>query len=269
MALTPEQWEESKKEVAQYTSAQQLDYIKYKKFLNTDAGKSWPSPASIADFLANIEKWATQVGEEEDERLNESKREYNLYLGYMRQFAGLEDWRPTSFEDWIENRDKADEQLSAWLKEAEVAEEEIAKREEEVAVREELALPPEEVARRQEEAYAESRYAAEERYREAPMYGETFTQWAQEQSDTSQALQAYIKGQYPSLQAEYKAEVGRLGGFPTREEARTEAGRRETGWESWLGERMPETTQEYYAQRPAQRGERLWMQAPSLREVNW
>lgn len=222
MALTPEQWEESKEEVSQYTTAQQLDYIKYKKFLNTDEGRGWPSPASIADFLANIDKWAAQMTAQIEEKAQE---------------------------------------------EAEVKAQEETQRQEEQQV--EYDARQAEYDARQAEQDARAAYARQEAYREQPMYSETFSQWIQGQSDTSQALQAYIKGQYPSLQAEFRAEAGRLTGFPTREEARTEAERRESGWQSWLGERMPETTQEYYAQRPTERGERLWMQAPTLRTVNW
>ena len=229
MALTPETWAKAKEDVAQYTTAQQLDYIKYKKFLNTDAGRDWPTPASIADFLANIDKWAASM--------------------------------TAAFEKQAQEEAEAKVQEETKIQEAQQAEQEAKQAEYDAYTAEQRAYA--------EEARARTEYAAQEAYHEAPMYPETFSQWAQEQSDTSQALQAYIKSQYPSLQAEYKAEVGRLTGFPTREEARTEAGRRERGWESWLGERMPETTQEYYAQRPAQRGERLWMQAPTLRTVNW
>jgi len=271
--LTPEEWAIAKEDVKQYTektittpSGEKIspaqDYIQYKKFIKTEEGKGLPEPTSIEDYLKHATEWATQFAEQKEIEQTELQRQYNLYKAYMRAYGELGGWQPVDFDDWLNNREAADQQLAGWQ------EEHGLQLEEELAV-EEYAISPEEAARRQEEAYAESRYAAEERYREAPMYGETFAQWGQGLDAASQALQAYIKGQYPSLQAEYKAEVGRLGGFPTREEARAEAGRRETGWKSWLGERMPETTQEYYAQRPAQRGERLWMQAPSLRKVNW
>jgi len=182
-------------------------------------------------------------------------RDYKLWKRYESEYGEVTDWTPANIQDWLANLTVAQQQLDAWKQTAGEVDEYI--------------LDPAEAARRREEAYAESRYAAEERYREQPMYSETFTGWIQGQSETSQALQAYIKSEYPSLQAEYKAGVGALTGFPTREEARAEAGRRETGWEAWLEERLPETTQEYYSQRPYQRGERYRDYSPTHRTTNW
>jgi len=133
----------------------------------------------------------------------------------------------------------------------------------------EFALTPEEAARRREEAYAESRYAAEERYHEAPRYQETFSKWIQGQGNVSGALQQYIQSKYPSLRAEFESGISREVGFPTREEARTEASQREAGWQSWLSQRMPETRQDYWGQRPSDRGERYYMYAPTTKTVNW
>lgn len=263
--LTPEDWAAAKEKfglqpgvAGQYSEEEQLDYIQYKQFTQTEEGQYWPDPASIDDFLSHIDEWATEVGTGEDARQNELQRQYNQYLLYMRQFAGLEDWRPTSFEDWLDNRDIADQQLADWGVQAEEAEEV-----------DEYALDPAEAARRREEAYAESRYAAEERYRESPMYSGTFAEWIQGRGDMSGALEQYVEGRYPSLKAEYQAGMEPLTGYSTREEARAEASRRESGWQAWLGERMGETTQEYYGQRPQERGERMWMQQPTLRSANW
>ena len=98
-------------------------------------------------------------------------------------------------------------------------------------------LPPEQIA-------------PEAQYREAPMYQPTFTQWIQGRGDMSGALQQYIEGRYPSLKAEFQAGAGRLPYSETREGAIGEAGQRERGFQAWLGERMPETRQEYWGQRP-------------------
>lgn len=253
--LTPEDWAKAKEKVAQYTPEQQLDYIQYKQFLKTDAGRTWPDPTSIADFLSNVDKWAGEMSEIVAGEENEQLRQYNLYLQYMRAYGEIGDWRPTSFEDWLDNQDIVNQQLDQWRQAG--------------AAVDEYALPPEEAARRREEGYAESRYAAKERYREQPMYQETFTQWMEGQSGVSSALQSYIESEYPSLRSEFEAGIGRLGGFPTREAARGEATRRESSWQAWLGERLPETEQEYYMQRPYARGERYRDYSPTLRAVNW
>lgn len=240
-----------------YTEEEKAKFAQYLEFVKSPEGKTFPW-LKIDDWLAQKD---TLWGELERGYSAQQLREYNAWKRYASQYGEMYDFHPTGIEDWLANYEVAQKQLNIW--------QERAGEPGFVGGVDEYALSPEEAARRREEAYAESRYAAEERYHEQPMYSETFTQWVQGQSDTSQALQAYIKSQYPSLQAEYKAGVGALEGFPTREEARTEAERRESGWQSWLGERMPETTQEYYTQRPAERGERLWMQAPSLRTANW
>ena len=237
-----------------YTEEQQLDYQNYLDFLKTKEGKTWawPTPTSIDDYFANVEKWATRVTETQE-------REFNEWSRYASRYGDVTDWYPNDFENWLANYSTAQEQLQSWKQEHGVAETEQTEYDE--YVKEQRAYA--------EETRVRQEYAAQEAYREQPMYSETFTKWIQGQSDTSQALQAYIKGQYPSLQAEYEAGAGRLTGFPTREEARTEAERRESGWQSWLSQRMPETEQEYYTQRPTERGERLWMQAPAIRTVNW
>jgi len=71
------------------------------------------------------------------------------------------------------------------------------------------------------------------------------------------------------LQARYEAGLPRLTGYPTREEARAEAARREAGFKGWLTGQTPGIYQEYMGQRPAARGERLYMQSPRTRTANW
>ena len=181
----------------------------------------------------------------------------------MSRYAGLEDWRPSNIEDWIANYDYAQQQLAGWQQQyqAEAVEAEAV---------DQYALDPAEAARRREEAYRESRYAAQERYGEQPRYQEIFGGWLPQAAEQmSGALLKYTRGQYPSLRTEYQAGQPRLTGYPTREEARAEATRREAGWQAWLPQRVPKLEQEYWAQRPAERGERLYMQAPVMRAVNW
>jgi len=219
-------------------------------------------PVDIDDFFSNYDKaqgllteWQGMAEEEEVEFSDEQVREWNTFKAYASQHGEITDWFPVSIEDYFANYDQAQQQLGTWQERA--------------AAVEPYEVDPEEAARRREEAYEEGRYAAKERYREPPMYQEAFAGWLGQQGQLSSALQEYTERQYPSLRAEYGAEAGRLTGFPTREAARAEAARREQGWQAWLTEKRPEVREEYYAQRPAQRGERLWMQRPTVRAVAW
>ena len=102
------------------------------------------------------------------------------------------------------------------------------------------------------------------------MYKETFSSWLPKQASAmSGALTSYVESQYPSLQARYEAGLPRLTGYPTREEARAEAARREAGFKGWLTGQTPGIYQEYMGQRPTERGERPYMYAPATREVGW
>lgn len=219
-------------------------------------------PVDIDDFYDNpdiyqqqLATWQQQAAEKEVEYTDDQIREWNNYRDYASQFRELGDWLPVDIEDYFANYDQAQQQLRGWERQgAEV---------------ERLGVLPEEAARRREEAYEESRYAAEERYRETPQYQAPFTQWAQDQAGFSRALQEYTEREFPSLRSEFQATQPRLTGFPTREAARAEAGRREQAWTGWLGGMAPEIEQRYWGQRPAERGERFWMQQPTMRAINW
>jgi len=157
------------------------------------------------------------------------------------------------------NYEKAQEQLDIWQQEHGTALEEKGTAETEQAEYDEYIKGQRE----------KTLYHQKERYTEAPMYGETFAGWMGEQEQFSGALQQYVERQYPSLQSQYKAGMPRQTGSPTREEARTEAAKREAGFAAWLSGETPGIYQKYMAQRPTERGERLWMQAPNVKELGW
>ena len=244
---------------ADYTQEQVDEFQAYWAFTRTPKGQEYPQPQGMDDYFKDKEFYPEWV---EQGYTSEQIRAYQTFLRYSRQFGGLTDWYPTSIEDWIANQDKANKQFAIWeqLEQTQLAEQEAI---------DQYALDPEEAARRREEAYAEGRYAAKERYGEAPEYQPAFAQWMGEQGQFSGALQEYVEREYPSLKSEFQATQPTLTGFPTREEARAEATRRESGWQAWLSERTPELEQEYWSQRPAERGERLYMQQPTMRAVNW
>jgi len=239
--------------MAQSSKYQPLaEYWQYQAFLKTPEGKNFPTPTSYEDYTQNKDRWIEETGRG---YTDEQIREYNEWKRYASQFGELGDWYSVDIADWLANYDQGQQQLAIWKVEQGKVDQ--------------YELSPEEAARRREEAYARQQYRQQEEFHEAPMYQEKFQQWIQGRSDTSGALQQYIESKYPSLRAEFESGISREVGFPTREEARTEAAQRESGWQNWLSQRMPETRQEYWGQRPADRGERYYMYSPATRAVSW
>jgi len=215
-------------------------------------------PRDRADYLANIdkyqlqlEKWIQEAGSEGAGFTDEQIREWQDYTWHSR-YRETGDSFFADMGDFFNNYDQAIQQLNMWRKRAGEAEVEQTESEEYTQWSRE-----------------QTKYAAQERYGETPMYSENFTAWLNQQGQFSGALEKYVEGQYPSLRSQFEAQAGRLTGFPTREEARAEATRREAGFQSWLGGEVPGLKQEYWAQRPADRGERPYMQSPNVREYNW
>jgi len=215
-------------------------------------------PVNEDDFFNNYDtaqalltKWQGMAEETEVEYTDEQQQEWAFIKDYMGYREAGEEY-PLDIEDYFANPDKWQQSLATWQQRAGEAEAE--------------GLEEEEYTQWSRE---QTKYAAQERYGEAPMYPETFTAWLNQQGQFSGALEKYVESQYPSLRSQFEAQAGRLTGFPTREEARAEATRREAGFQSWLGGEVPGLKQEYWAQRPAERGERPYMQSPNVREYNW
>ena len=215
-------------------------------------------PTNFTDFILNYDKaiqqlntWITEAGSEATGFTDEQVREWQDYIWHSR-FRETGDSFFADVGDFFNNYDEAVDQLGIWKKRAGEAEAERLKGEEYTKWSRE-----------------QTKYAAQERYGETPMYSENFTAWLNQQGQFSGALEKYVESQYPSLRSQFEAQAGRLTGFPTREEARAEASRREAGFQSWLGGEVPGLKQEYLAQHPAERGERLYMQSPNVRGINW
>lgn len=243
-----------------YTEEQWHDYLDY--LAQRKLYPNLPVVGGVIDFLKRRDELVANYEDYTRGYTNEDLRRYNLWIDWSQKYGELGDWLATDIYDWLANPDLAQQQLDKWKQ--------LATTEElEQLELEQYAIDPAEEARRREEAYKEGRYAAKERYREPVRLSETFAAWIGKQGDVSQALKGYIEKEYPSLRTEYQAGLPPITGYPTREAARVESVRRERGFEAWLGEKRPEVREEYYMQRPAERGERLWMQQPTLRAVNW
>ena len=265
-----------------YTDAQMEEYIAYIAFLKTEAGKDFPHPKDIDDYFANKDKWAGQYPPveptpeeptpeeptpEEPEYTTDQKREYQRYWNYADAYGEPGDWYPLNMGDYFKNRSVAQEQLNEWLAAEQTRQSQTAAAEAQQAEYELWQLSPEEAARRREESYAATQYARQEAYGETPRYPETFYGWLSEQGDMSKYLRNYIENKYPSLREQYEATLPRLTGYPTREQARTEAAKRESGWQAWLATQMPEVESQFWRQTPYERGERPGTFAPATRTV--
>ena len=220
------------------------------------------TPKNLLDYLENYdryqqqyESWRQEAGPEATGFTDAEIREYKDYEQWYYEHGKPGDPKPVDVGDYITNYETYQKQLKIWQQEATEAEQ--------------YEIDPAEKLRRQEEAYKESRYAAEERYGETPRYSEAFTGWKEQQGQFSNALTEFIESEFPSLRSQFEAGLPPLTGYPTREEARAESASREKGLQAWLGGQTPELEQKYWGQRPAQRGERLYMQSPNVRTINW
>lgn len=245
-------------------SQEQIDsYDRFRAFQSQYGDLNDFMPKDLNEYLANYDKaqqqlttWTQEAGPEAAGFTDDQVRAFNEYKQYYYQYGKPGEWMPVDVGDFIANQTQAQAQLNVWKQQA--------------AEVEKYELPPEEAARRREESYQEGRYAAQERYGETPMLQETFAAWLpQAAGDMSGALREFVENQYPSLRAQYEAGLPRLTGFPTREEARAEAAKREAGFSAWLTGQTPELEQEYWGQRPYARGEQYSQYSPTLRTVNW
>lgn len=245
-----------------YTQEQIDNYDRFSAFASQYGDLNDYRPKDLADFLANYDKaqtqlntWTQEAGPEATGFTDNQVREYYAFKDYASQYGEPGEWFPVDIGDFFANYDQAQQQLGVWQQVAEDVEK--------------YQISPEEALRRQEEAYARTQYAAKEAFGETPEYQPAFAQWMGGQEQFSGALQQYVEREYPSLKSEFQATQPTLTGFPTREEARAEAARRESGWQAWLTERTPELEQEYWSQRPLERGERPYMYSPAMVAKNW
>jgi len=254
-----------------YTEDQQAEYEAYLEYLKENPDSGLPTPKDIDDYFKNRDSWIEDYtppeeieGETEEKReyTDEEKREYNTWKNYAYTYGDPDDWYALDIDDYFKNKNLADEQLTEWQgREAE---------------EKQYELSPEEQARRQQESYdytqwarSQAEYGAQEAYAETPEYAQSFTEWFGTKGTKSQPLQSFIEGMFGKLKTQYEATQPREIGYPTREEARAEAARREAGFEAWLPTQTPELEKQFWAQSPYERGERPGTFAPRIRSVNW
>ena len=206
-------------------------------------------PSDIEDFLRNVDQYYDTVYGSGDELdvpegyTPEQQREYNQWMAWFNSYGDpLHDWRPVNIEDFYNNYDYAQQWLNYYQQLADY--------------QGQLDDP-------------RDRIADPEQYWEYPRYGVMATEWLHNNEQFSGALSAFTESQFPSLQRQYEAGKSPLTGFPTRDEARDFAREREQSFQDWLTGMTPEIERRYWAQRPAQRGEKLYAFSPWMRTINW
>ena len=260
------------------------EYAKYLVFIRENPELGLPVPRSWLDYSEHRDEWAALYSEpeptpspeppsptppspappvppepEERERTDDEIREYQAYRRYASTYGDPDDWYPLSIDDYFANWDIAQEQLDEWKEEVTQAEQREIEYEKE----------QQEADRRREEAYQKSQYAQQEAYHEQPEYGQQYEKWLGAQRDKSLPIQHFMERMFPSYREQFEATQPRPTGYATREEARTEAARRETEFQNWTNRKLPEMEAEFWEQSPYQREERPSIFAPRLRSVSY
>lgn len=275
----------------EYNDDQTREYYTYRNYGSAYGDPADWYPVDIEDYFKNYDVVQEQLTEWKQEEKDQQEptytdaqnREYNSYKRYASVYGDPSDWYPADIEDYYANLDSAQTQLAKWqqkeidqgVKQTEV--EQYTKEQRALAkAYQAVALSPEEEARRREESYqsalesrARAEYAAQEVYGETPAYQNSFSGWLDTQNSQSQYLKDFIENKYPSLRTQYEATQPTLTGYPTREEARAEATRREAGFEAWLPTQLKTVESEFWGQRPTVRGERPAAYAPRMRYTAW
>jgi len=236
-----------------YSDEEVREYATYQNYASRFGDPDDWHPVDIEDYFKNWDIAQEQLGEWKGlDYTPEQQREYQGYKD-LASYREPGDWLAADIEDFFTNYDQAKQQQNIWLGKYQIEEE--------------SKLSPEEQARRREESYARSQYAAQEAYHETPEYGQSFSNWFGAQGTKSQPLQSFIEGMFGKLQTQYQAGLPTLTGFPTREEARAEAEKREAGFEAWLPQQVPAVEEQFWAQSPRQRWEAPGTFAPRIRSV--
>lgn len=153
----------------------------------------WVGPGDV--FIPRgTNEWLSKFEPEkgETEYSDEDVREYYTYRRYASSYGERDDWYAVSLEDYYNNWDVAQEQLTAWKDVATEKEQEEIDAQAEKDYREQFQLSPEEAARRREESYLYTQWIREKN-REAAEYdlspeeaarrredSYAYTQWARE-----------------------------------------------------------------------------------------
>ncbi|MCJ7805897.1 hypothetical protein MUP46_04630 [Patescibacteria group bacterium] len=97
-------------------TADQASYDKYLAYIKTH--QSWPTPKDINDYLAHRNLWEAN-GDFYDAGFNDTQiQNYNAFQGFASKYGNLNDWYPENIADYLENYDKAQQQLNTWRQEA-------------------------------------------------------------------------------------------------------------------------------------------------------
>ena len=265
---TPTPTPEPTPEVRTYTDDEFREYNTYRRWASSQGTPDDWYPVDIDDYFNHwdiaqeqMDEWKGEASEAEKKRLEEEEKAAERQAKYEAEQAEAEKYALTP-----EEQARRREESYAYTQQQRAISEAYQK----------AALSPEEEARRREEQYAYSQWAqerarisAQEAYRETPEYQGSFYNYFEGLSSTPGRFQDFMLAMFPKLREEWEATQPKLTGYPTPQEARAEATRRETAFGQWLPTQTKKMMEQFYVQAPPERGERPAYFAPRLRSVNF
>ena len=204
---------------------------------------------TLDEYLTNwdqsqqqLQSWINEAGSESFGFTDDQRRDYNLYWDYYNEYAPTGTAKPVDIGDFYNNFNYFQQQLIAWQRQGEVG----------------GGLPG-----------TGDGTTTGQTYMEQPMLSQQFSTWMHDQEEMSGAFSQFVESEYPSLRGRFDVIEGRMPEFGSREAAEEHALGVEGRWKSWLTGQTPELEEQYWSQRPQQRGEKLFEYAPAMRAINW
>lgn len=273
-----------------YTNAQIAEYNAYLVFLRTPEGQGFPVPSDMADYFTHVDEWSGGGVPPETEWSVAQKSAYERYKMYSALFREPTDFYARNIQNFFDNYDVANEQLDEWQTEASRDYQEYRDlagyrkpgdlyypslddfivHYNQAQEQQDIWLGLYETAQTEQgqldEYYEQQR---QEAFRPDVQYGPAFYQRQEALKGESVYYQSWMRNMFPELQRRFQATQPRPVGYPTRGEARAAAGETEKVWEQYLDVQKPKLRQEFYGQRPWDRGERPRYYQQRLRQVSY
>ena len=282
-----------------YTDAQIAEYNAYLLFLRTPEGQGYPVPSSMVDYFTHLDEWSGGTSPEtpDTEWSASQNAAYERYKMYSALYREPNDFYARTIQNFFDNYDVAGEQLNEWESDASA---EYQQYRDYVGYRWQgewyagslddfvtnythaqkqidkwiTAYGTAQTEQAEQDAYydvqrARSDEAAREAYRPEVQYGPAFYQKQEALGGESVYYQDWMRNMFPELQRRFQATQPAPVGYPTRAEARTAAGQTAEKWGQYLGVQAPELREEFYSQKPWDRGERPQYYQPPVRQVSY
>ena len=231
----------------EWTSAQRKAYERYKNYAALYKDPDDYYAPTINDYYGNYDVANEQLTEWE----TEASREYQQYRD-LASHREPGDFYTTNQDDFVNNYDRAQRQQDVWMgryTEYETRQQEV------------------------DEYYDWSRgrayESAQEAYRPSPQYDPALYKQREALEGESVYYQNWMTDMFPELKRRFEATQPKQVGYPTREEQRAAEAQLEQGIGQYLTAEQEALRQEFYEQRPWDRGERPHIYQPKLRQLSY